>query len=136
MSDSPSEELQKFLFDFVEGVEDLHVLAWFRHRAADEVATTREVASATHIQETTVSEVLERLAARAVVEKEPGGVVAFRYTPPDPTFSAALDAVLDRYDASSIEVLQMLSANSIERVKLAALRTFAGGLRRRKPTDD
>jgi hypothetical protein len=74
--------------------------------------------------------------AKGVLETGAGRPVAFRYAPSDRQFFATLDDVLERYKANSLEVLRILSANSIERTRLAALRVFAESLRRRGPSHD
>jgi hypothetical protein len=53
----------------------------------------------------------------------------------DPGFSEMLDEVLERYKTNSMDILKVLSAHSIERLRIAALRTFAGAFRIRRPRD-
>lgn len=132
MTHSP-QDLQEFLFDFVENVEDLRVLSWFRQRGAGGVATESEVAGAIGVEDFTVCEVLERLVSKAVLERSASTPPVFRYAPSDLEFSVTLDAVLERYGESPMDILRIMSANAIERLRRAALRTFAESLRGRGP---
>ena len=136
MTDSPQRDIQRFLYDFVESLEDLRILAWFRHLEEGTLATASEVVRATGVLDLVVSEVLERLTAKGLLEATADAPVAFRYAPPSHEFSATLDAVLERYAANSMEVLRIMSANSIERVRVAAFWTLAESLRGRGPKRD
>jgi hypothetical protein len=134
MTDSPQRDLKTFLFDLVEGEDDLRVLAWFRHREAGSVATASDVANATGVPDLTVMEVLGRFVAKGLLGMSGGAPVAFRYAPPPiAEFSETLDEVLERYFADPLEILRIMSANSIDRVTLTALRSLAEGPRRRGP---
>jgi len=130
---SAQNDLQRFLFDFVESPEDLRILAWFRHFDERTFATEAQVVKATGVQDLIVVEVLERLVVKGVLEREGNSPVAFRYAPPNRELSAELDVVLERCSASLMDILRIMSANSIERVRLAALRTLADTLRVRGP---
>ena len=136
MTDSLQPDLQKFLFDVVENVEDLLILGWLRRLGASSVVSVSDIATVTGIQGLSVEEALERLAAKKVLEKKPGDPARFRYAPPDPEFSGVLDLVIERYDVNSMDILRVLSANSIERLRRAALRTLAESENSRGPKRD
>jgi hypothetical protein len=127
MADPSQRDLQTFLFDFVENEDDLRVLAWLRRLEGARIATASAVESATGLPDADAGEVevLERLVAKGLLEKTADGPVAFRYSPPNDEFSVSLDAVLERYRADRLNVLRIMSANSIDRVTLAALRSLA-----------
>jgi hypothetical protein len=134
MTDSSQHDLQTFLFDHVEGEEDLRVLAWLRHLEGGAVTTASDVANATGIPDPTVSEVLGRLVAKGLLGMASSAPVGFTYAPPpNAEFSETLDEVLERYVANPLEILRIMSENSIDRVTLAALRTLAEAPRPRGP---
>jgi hypothetical protein len=134
MTDSSQRDLQTFLFDLVEGEDDLRVLAWFRHLEGGTVTTASDVASATGIPDPSVSEALGRLVAKGLLGMTASTPVGFSYAPPPGSeFSETLDEVLERYGANPLEILRIMSANSIDRVTLAALRTLAEEPRRGGP---
>jgi hypothetical protein len=137
MTDSPQRDLRPFLFGFLESEEDLRVLAWFRHLETDGVGTAGDVANATGLSEVTVSEALGRLVAKGLLGMAASTPVAFRYAPPPTTeFSETLDEVLEHYAADRLKILRIMSANSVERVTLAALRTLAESPSSRGPKQD
>jgi sugar-specific transcriptional regulator TrmB len=88
------------------------------------------------MQELAVTEVLDRLVAKGVLERKSGEPDLFRYAPPDPEFSAVLDIVVERYEASSLDILRIMSANSVERLRRAALRTVVESQKERGPKRD
>lgn len=135
MTDSQQADLQKFLFDFVESLEDLLILAWFQSLDQGTLATASEVAQATGVTELIASDVLERLTSKGLLAMTAAPLARFRYAPPNQEFSATLDLVLERYQASPMDVLRIMSANSIERVR-ATLRTLAETLRGGGPKRD
>jgi sugar-specific transcriptional regulator TrmB len=89
--------------------------------------------TATGVQALIVGEVLERLTRKGLLVKEAGSPVAFHYVPPNREFSVTLDKVLERYEVNAMDILRIMSANSIERLRLAALRAFFESLRGRGP---
>ena len=135
MTDLPQRDIQRFLYDFVESLEDLRILAWFRHLEEGTPRTASEVVTATGVRDLIASEVLERLAGKGLLETTADSPVAFRYAPPDREFSATLDVVLERYATNTMEVLRIMSGNSIERVRVAAF-SLAESLRGRGPKRD
>jgi sugar-specific transcriptional regulator TrmB len=136
MTDFPQHDIQRFLYDFVESLEDLRVLAWFRGLERGAPRTASEVVEATGISDLIVGDVLDRLEAKYLLETTADAPVLFRYAPPTPEFSATLDAVLERYQENSMDVLRIMSANSIERVRAATLRTWDEAVRNRGPKRD
>jgi sugar-specific transcriptional regulator TrmB len=136
MTDPKESHLQRFLHDFVESLEDLLILAWFRYLEKGTLVTASEVVRATGVPDLMVREVLERLVAKGLLAATTDAPAEFRYAPPSGEFSATLDVVLEHYRANSMDVLRMMSANSIERVRATAMRTLAEVLRGRGPKGD
>jgi len=133
VADLQEPELKQFLFDAVEGVEDLQVLVWFLEQPAGCEASATRIAEQTGVLRSAALEALTRLVAKGLVSTVGAQGVAFRYDPKDPSVHALLEAVLEQYRTSAVQILKVLTANAIERVRTAALRTFAESFRIRGP---
>jgi hypothetical protein len=72
--------------------------------------------------------------ARGFVARNAAEPPGFRYAPRDPELAPSLDRIMELYRENPLEVMALMNANSIERVKSAALRTFADASRTGKPT--
>lgn len=123
------EGLRRFLLDHLEDLEDVAILAWLKRRPAREGSSLEAVVSGTRLPKATVAESVERLVARGFVAQNDTEPPAFRYAPRDPELAPPLDHVIELYSSNPLEVMGLMNAISIERVKRAALRTFADGSR-------
>jgi DNA-binding IclR family transcriptional regulator len=133
VADLKEPELRQFLFDTVEGVEDLQVLVWFHEQPRGCEASPKRIAEQTGMLSSAALEALTRLVEKGLVSCVDSQGVAFRYDPKDPSVHALLAAVLEQYRTSAVQILKILTANAIERVKTAALRRFAESFRIRGP---
>ena len=135
MPDRDPQQLKQFLFDYVEGHEDLQILIWL-HRHAGTAATAPQIAQITGIFPALVSEALGRLAALGLLSTESANPVAFRYNPGDPALDDALQSVIALYEEEPLRIIEFMTANAIERVRASAARRFADAFRFRKPPED
>jgi len=128
-----TDALKQLLSETVEGLEDLAILAWFERTQtpgdADRIA--RETGTAVD----TVRTALARLAAAGLLCESPGEPKAFEASP-DSEVLRHLALVLGEYRANPVRVMKLMTENAIERVRNAALRTFAESFRIRGPKKD
>jgi len=127
LESTESETLKSFLADHVEDLEELVILEVLQTRGA--VGTTlASVADTTPLSVETIRVNLEKLAARGLVSCSVLEPAEYRFEPPE-GLREQFERVLARYRAEPMSVLMLLSANAIERVRNAALRTFADAFR-------
>lgn len=124
-TDELPEDVRTLLHEHIESYEQLEVLLLLR-RERYEAWTVAGLAARLHIREELVGSALDGLKA--------GGLVAATVAAPAPRFayrpaSSGLDAAAGRLDREyaerPIRIIQLMSANAIERVRTAALHTFA-----------
>jgi DNA-binding IclR family transcriptional regulator len=118
------EELRKFLLEHVEGLEDLEILARFRETPDGAWLTTGEVASLTTFPLATTQDALRRLAARGLLAPTATEPAAYRYARPASS-ADPLARVIAEYRSNPLQVMGLMTANAIERVRTSAMMTFA-----------
>jgi hypothetical protein len=124
-ADDLPEDVRTLLNEHIESYEQLEVLLLVR-RARYEEWTVAGLAARLHVREELIGAALEGLEA--------AGLVAATSAAPVPRFafrprSSGLDAAAGRLDREyaerPIRIIQLMSANAIERLRTAALHTFA-----------
>lgn len=121
------EELKRFLAEHVEELEELVILGVLEPRGTGS-ATFAELADAVPLPPGTTRSVLDKLAARGIVACSALEPAEYRFDPPD-GLREPFERALGHYRTDPMEVLMLLSSNAIERVRNAALRTFADAFR-------
>jgi hypothetical protein len=126
MSGGPQpDELKQFLLDHVEDLAELEVLAWFHRQAEGTWAAEADLLEAMPFPPETTAAALERLTQRELVSRaaqKPGMVC---YEARDTVFREMLRRAIDEYRANPVQFMALMTAISIERVRTAALTTFA-----------
>jgi predicted transcriptional regulator len=131
------EDLQSLVRDHIESYEQLELLLLLR--AERGVAWTGEALSARlRISSTLVSEALAKLQSGGFVvastAEAPGGPThAYRVQADD--LEATIERLSQAYKEQPMPIIKLMCANSIERVRTAALRTFADAFILRKDKD-
>jgi len=129
-------DVRAFLHEHIETYEQLEILLLLRRERYEEW-TIAALAARLHVSGELVGSALERL--------ESGGLVAITAATPAPCFAyrpltAGLDTTaghLDReYAERPVRIIQLMSANAIERVRTAALHTFADSFVLKKKKDN
>lgn len=124
-----SERLRLFLRDHVPGYEELLALLLLA-RAAGQDWTDSEVAVSLNVPVEPISSALENLLSTGVVEVvRRGNLTAYRYAPNTDSLRQAVVELQRAYSEQPLTVMQMMSANALERVRTAALRRFADAFR-------
>ncbi len=119
------EELRRFLFEHVEDLEDLEIIARFHELGDDRLLNAAELAVLTRFPDTTTREALARLAARGLLAPTATEPVSYRYVIADASLRERLERAVVEYRQQPIKVMGMMTSNAIERVRTAAVRTFA-----------
>jgi hypothetical protein len=119
------EELKQFLLHHVQDLVELEVLAWL-HRDS-EGSTVREAAllQAMPFPPDTTAAALERLVLRGLVVRTAEKPPSICYAPPDAEFREMLCSAIEEYRANPVQFMALITAISLERVRRAALTTFA-----------
>lgn len=121
----PDEQLRLFLHDSVKSYEELEALL-FLARNENRDFSADAVTSALNATAGSLDEALEELASvGGLIEvTQRSGALLYRYAPSDATRQRVTD--LDAaYAERRMSVVQMLSANALERVRRAAMRRLA-----------
>jgi hypothetical protein len=125
--------LKRLLFDTVRGIEELEILSWFAkgNDRGDAETIARDIA----LPVETLGAALDRLYDGGLLDRPAEKSGEFRLAADDA--SGRLIALLvGEYRANPVRVMKLLTENAIERVRTAALHTFAESFRIRKPRGD
>jgi hypothetical protein len=135
-TDDLPEDVRALLHEHIESYEQLEVLLLLR-RERHEGWTLAGLAARLHLRQELIGSALEGL--------ETGGLVAatgaaserrFAYRPASSGIDAAAGRLEREYAERPIRIIQLMSANAIDRVRSAALHTFADAfVLKKKDTD-
>lgn len=130
------DDVRALLHEHIESYEQLEVLLLLLRERHEEWTIAR-LAARLHVREELIGSALEGLKA--------GGLVAISATTPAPRFayrpaSSGMDVAAGRLEREyldrPIRIIQLMSANAIERLRTAALHTFADAFVLNKKKDD
>lgn len=134
-SDLP-EDVRALLHEHIESYEQLEVLLLLRRERYEEW-TAEGLASRLHVREELVASALDGLkSAGLVASTSTASAPRFAYRPTSSGLDAAAGRLDREYAERPIRIIQLMSANAIERVRTAALHTFADAfVLKKKDTD-
>ena len=124
------QSVQSFLRDYIRSFEQLETLLLL-HRHRDRAWSTDEVAARLFIPEIPAHEAIVQLMASGLVAAEGPSLNEraqsdhFRYSPSDPLLEATVERLVQACEQRRIEVMRVMSAQSIERVRTNVMRVFA-----------
>lgn len=121
------DDVKGFLAQHVEGLEELVVLAELEARRVER-CTLAKLGDIIPLPLETTRDVLGKLAARGLVACSALEPAEYRFEPPE-ELREPFGRVLAHYRSDPLAVLMLLSSNAIERVRNAALHTFADAFR-------
>jgi hypothetical protein len=121
--------IERFLLERVETYEQLEALLWFA-RGTGEPRSAQEAAEALSLPELAVTDALNALA-KAELLRRVAGAARFRYEPGTVELEAAVRKLSLLHEQDRIQVIRIMSAQSIARLRSSTLRAFAQHFRRR-----
>jgi len=116
-------DVQNLLHDRIESYEELEVLLFLAQEPAV-VVTSKLVSEEMQIPRSLASHALVRLRDNGLVE--PDGVAdGYRYRPREVRLGRSVERLRDAYDHHRVGIVKLMSTNAVERIRMAAVRTFA-----------
>jgi hypothetical protein len=133
--DPEPDELRQCLLEFFDDVADLEILARLRELRPARALNEVEIATLTRFPSDGTREALLRLVARGLLRASEDST-RYLYSIEDPTVRGRVENLLDTYRGDPLHVMNLLTANAMERVKSAAILAFADCFRIRSPKSD
>lgn len=134
LSEEIAHDIRAFMLAYVDSYEQLEILLLL-HREAREAWPAPGVADALRIPLPSAAASLDELAARGLLRRE-GGSEGYRFAPADPSTADVVARLAVAYDERRVAVIDLMSANAMDRIRKSALRTFAEAFRVRGPKKD
>jgi hypothetical protein len=122
-----SAQLEAFLFDHVESFEELEVLLLV-HQRRDTAWTAKQAAVELRIGADAAARAFQRLHDIRLVEQVGNSEPRYKYRP-DPLQAERVDELANTYESDRLVVINTLSKQAIERIRVSAARTFADAFR-------
>ena len=113
-----------FLRDHIESYEQLELLLFLREHAAVEWGIA-DVAERMRLPAEELEAAARSLLAAGCIAERTEPQRSIRYAPRDEGQSEAIDALAAAYAARPLAIIKLMNANAIERVRSAAIDTFA-----------
>jgi len=118
-------EIREFLLHHVETYEQLEVLLLLC-RQRDRSWSPEAVGERLRISTLVAAKALDDLyRARLVDHLEAGREAAYTFRPASTRLASTVEALVREYDDSPLNVIHLMNANALDRVRSAAARTFA-----------
>jgi hypothetical protein len=123
-TDELPEDVRALLHEHIESYEQLETLLLLR-RERYEHWTSDALAARLRLRPEHIEPALAGLAASGLVQADGGAPRRFAYRPASSGLDAAAGGLEREYTERPILIIQLMSANAIERLRTAALHTFA-----------
>lgn len=107
---------------YIETFEELEVVLALA-RATERPASIAKIADAAGLAQTDAETAIERLVALGLVHKTPQGYYVDRRRP---RTARAVAAIVRACEEDRLKVMAQLTSNAMQRVRSAAVRSFAG----------
>lgn len=124
MTDFVSDDVRAFLREYIESYEELEVLLLLQ-RESPHPSTGPSLGARLHIDPSVVEAVLIALGNRKLVESAVDRGAKCYQLPAVVAGNQTLGRLATLYTSNPIEIIKLMSAHSIERIRTAALRAFA-----------
>ena len=124
--------LKELLFETVESIEELLILVWFHDRGEGSDGDSEGAARDAGLPVDAAEAALDSLAARGLISSSSASRRRFHFAPPS-ALRDVLDKIVLEYRLNPVQVMSLMTANAIERVRTSALHTFAECFRIRGP---
>ena len=135
-TDDLDDDVRALLHEHIETYEQLEVLLLLRRERHDEWTVAR-LAARLHIREELIASALQGLRTGGlVVATGAASEPRLAYRPTSSGIDAAAGRLQREYAERPIRIIQLMSTNAIDRVRTAALHTFADAfVLKKKDTD-
>jgi hypothetical protein len=131
-----SQEAQAFLRDHVQSYEELEVLLLCA-RHPETGWTVDEITERLNLPSASLEEALENLHARRILDRrDEEGRRVFRYSPASAAEGRTIESLAQAYEGDRLEIMRLMNANAVERVRNSAIRAFADAFLLRKNEKD
>jgi hypothetical protein len=127
-------EVQALLLDHIESYEQLEILLLLRLEAAESWSEER-ISSRLNISPTLTTAALSALRLSGVVKLR-GEWPRYEYAADTPAIDDAVNMLVAIHSTHRFEIIKLMSANAIRRMRTGALRAFADAFVLRKDKDD
>lgn len=117
-------DVRTLLRQHIESYEQLQILLLMA-RAPDRAWSSSVLCSSLNVPSQLIDLALESLAKRQLLELRSGSAHEFVIAAADPAQIAAIQGLAQVYEQMPVEVIKLMSANAIERLRSGALRAFA-----------
>lgn len=124
MPETLPKNVHAFLRDCVESYEQLELLIFLREHAALEWPVSG-IAGRVRVPPDELDDAIRGLVAAGCIAERTEPPRAIRYAPRDEGQSEAIDALAAAYAQRPLAIIKLMNANAIERVRSAAMDTFA-----------
>src|SRR5688572_11636355 len=116
--------VRNFLSEHVESYEQLELLLLMRSPPHKDWSF-RELTARTQLPPDAVDEALAGLARAGCITRGRSSEGSARYAPRDGVQAAVIEDLAQQYQDNRLAIIKLMSANAIERVRTAAIHTFA-----------
>lgn len=123
-TDDLPEDVRALLHEHIESYEQLEILLLL-HRERYENWTPQGVTTRLRLPAELIRSALTGLKASGLVEATGADPARFAYRPASSGLDAAVGRLAREYSERPISIIKLMSANAIERLRSAALHTFA-----------
>lgn len=123
--------VREFLLSNIESYEQLEVLLLLG--ASPELAwRITAIAQKSRLPESIVADAVRHLCSKGLVSSAPGGIEGFHHAPASPATKEVVARLMEFYEARPLELMKVMTANSIERLRANAAGAFDALLTGRK----
>lgn len=131
---APSEQLRHFLRGYISSYEELEVLLLLARPPAGEM-TAAALAAALKVPSEAIAASLEALLAtgRLLRSEQRADATYYSYAPQDEQLRHVLIELEQAYSGQRLAIIQIMSANSLDRLRGAAARRLADAFRLERP---
>lgn len=119
------EEVQRFLREHIESYEQLAIVLLLQSRR-DQALDGGAISAQLQLPEALVDEALQALGQRELVAQSPGADgPLFNFRPETPALAELVSTLAQLNVDRRLDVMRLMTANSIERLRAKAVSTFA-----------
>jgi hypothetical protein len=119
-----SEDVKRLLAEHIESYEELEALLCLWGTTA-RAWTIDDLAQALKISAESAAAAVTRLVEQKLITRRPADVPTFACASGQDELHRTIQRLAKAYEEERLAVIQLMNANAIERVRTAAMRTFA-----------